>query len=225
MYIPTLMIEVTRKCNMCCSHCMKGDAQDMDIDTKHIDSLLDQVQDIGGLGFTGGEPTLNVEAIEYTLTELKRRNISIDHFFIYTNGMKVSLDFIMVCLKLYAYSEDREMCLVEISNDTFHAYEGEYDNTLLQGLTFAGKRFEHDDHDYNEYKQVQAIGRGEKYSNERNSGQMIPTTQEEAIEETVVLNANGMIMLSCDVSYKEVEEWAFCHVDNFKQELEKLPEC
>lgn len=224
MYISTLMIEVTRKCNMNCSHCMKGDSQDMDIDTKHIDSLLDQVQSINEIGFTGGEPTLNVKAIEYTLEAIKKRNIDLDHFFIFTNGMKVSIDFIIVCLKLYEYSDEKDMCLVEISNDTFHAYEGEYDNSLLQGLSFAGKRFESDDHNYNEYKQIQGIGRGLDYSNERNEGQRHPETQEDILQETVVLNANGNIMLSCDVSYKEADEWAFCHVNEFKSEVSKYPE-
>jgi len=30
--VSNLMIEVTRRCNMCCDHCLRGDAQDLDLD-------------------------------------------------------------------------------------------------------------------------------------------------------------------------------------------------
>lgn len=45
-------IEVTRRCNMCCDHCLRGMAQNLDIIV-----LPDHVF------FTGGEPFLNVKAI------------------------------------------------------------------------------------------------------------------------------------------------------------------
>lgn len=55
-----LTIELTRRCNMCCSHCLRGDAQDKSMHIAHIDALLDQTQVIGHLHFAGGEPTLEI---------------------------------------------------------------------------------------------------------------------------------------------------------------------
>ena len=55
-----LILEVTRRCNMACEHCMRGDAQDMDMDIGLIDKALSSVSDIGCMTFSGGEPTLNV---------------------------------------------------------------------------------------------------------------------------------------------------------------------
>ena len=57
-----LAIEVTRKCNMHCAHCMRGDAQNADISEGKLSKFLSQVNFIGSLTITGGEPTLNVNA-------------------------------------------------------------------------------------------------------------------------------------------------------------------
>lgn len=58
-----LTIELTRRCNMKCGHCLRGEAQEVDIDRKYIDSLLDQTELIGGMFFTGGEPTLALDTM------------------------------------------------------------------------------------------------------------------------------------------------------------------
>ena len=52
-YIENLCVEVTRKCNMKCAHCLRGDAQNMDINTCYIDTLLENVSGIGSITFTG----------------------------------------------------------------------------------------------------------------------------------------------------------------------------
>lgn len=64
-----LIIEVTRRCNMECGHCLRGDAQNADILLSAIDGVLDQTEAIGRLIITGGEPTLNLEAIQYIANE------------------------------------------------------------------------------------------------------------------------------------------------------------
>lgn len=35
-----VFIEVTRRCNMCCAHCLRGDAESIDIQEKYIDMAL-----------------------------------------------------------------------------------------------------------------------------------------------------------------------------------------
>ena len=72
-YVHDLVLEVTRRCNMCCAHCMRGDAQALDMNKDVIDRVIDMVDEIGYVVFTGGEPTLNLEIIRYFYDELKRR--------------------------------------------------------------------------------------------------------------------------------------------------------
>ena len=82
-----LTVETTRKCNMRCAHCLRGNAQEVDIDHKHIDNLLDQTEVIGHLDITGGEPTLNLDALEYILNGLCKRGIPLLEFGLHTNGL------------------------------------------------------------------------------------------------------------------------------------------
>jgi organic radical activating enzyme len=132
-----LTIEVTRKCNMRCAHCLRGDAQDVDIDYKHIDDLLDQVEVIGHLDVTGGEPTLNLDALEYILNGLCKRGIPLCEFGLYTNGLIYSERFVKLikwckqiidvscsnCLKNgNEYQPQRYLsrCNVGVSLDRYH---------------------------------------------------------------------------------------------------------
>ncbi|MCS2761363.1 radical SAM protein [Bacteroides ovatus] len=62
LYIKNLCIEITRRCNMRCTHCMRGDAESVDIPLKHISNLLRHVRHIHHFNITGGEPSLNVRS-------------------------------------------------------------------------------------------------------------------------------------------------------------------
>ena len=53
--IYNLVLEVTRRCNMCCAHCLRGEAQNMDMQKETIDKLLDQTDSISMVTFSGGE--------------------------------------------------------------------------------------------------------------------------------------------------------------------------
>ena len=43
MKLMHLIIETNRQCNLNCTHCMRGDAQDLTITPEIIDKLLDQI--------------------------------------------------------------------------------------------------------------------------------------------------------------------------------------
>lgn len=89
-----LTIETTRKCNMKCAHCLRGNSQNVDIDYRYIDNILDQTEVIGHLDITGGEPTLNLNALEYILNGLCKRGIPLLEFGLNTNGLIYSERFI-----------------------------------------------------------------------------------------------------------------------------------
>lgn len=60
-----VVIEITRKCNMVCGHCFRGDAQPVDIDLEHLDAFLDQCEVIGRLLLTGGEPSMCLNVLQH----------------------------------------------------------------------------------------------------------------------------------------------------------------
>lgn len=82
-----LTVEVTRRCNMACGHCLRGDAENVDLTGMDIDSILDQTEAIGRLILTGGEPTLNMGAIQHIANGIARRGIPLMRVQIITNGL------------------------------------------------------------------------------------------------------------------------------------------
>ena len=134
-----LTIELTRRCNMKCGHCLRGEAQEVDIDRKYIDSLLDQTELIGGMFFTGGEPTLALDTMEYIANELCKKGIPVLNLEMYVNGLIFSKRFINIikrykeiidisCSKCLSggdkYKPQAEVsrCIVGIILDHYHEY-------------------------------------------------------------------------------------------------------
>ena len=94
-------IEVTRQCNMTCAHCLRGTAQPINIPLRHIDALLDQAEAIGRLIITGGEPTLNLNALQYIANSITRHGTPVMRMQIITNGLQYDDRFLAI-VKRYA---------------------------------------------------------------------------------------------------------------------------
>jgi len=145
MNIDNLIIEVTRKCNFTCDHCLRGEAQNKDIDYKVIDALLDNnnIEYISSITFTGGEPSLNCNAINYFIDKCIKNNISIGSFYIATNGgaSSGSLEFLQVLIKLFCFCSDNEISNCEISQSDYHCYSQDQDAIQrLKCLSFVRER-------------------------------------------------------------------------------------
>ena len=84
-----LDIEVTRRCNLRCEHCMRGESQNININKDYIDVLLDnpEIKQIDKILFTGGEPTLNPEIIIYTINKIINNNLNVLSLAMVTNGI------------------------------------------------------------------------------------------------------------------------------------------
>ena len=72
--------EMTRRCNMKCKFCCRGDAQNLDITDEIIDKALDELKnfDIGILRLHGGEPLLAPDMIQYLVDGIIKRNIKLN---------------------------------------------------------------------------------------------------------------------------------------------------
>lgn len=204
MNIDNLIIEVTRKCNMTCAHCLRGTAQNKEIKKETISKFLlnNKIEYISTITFTGGEPSLNTQAIKDFILICKENNIEVGNFYIATNGKQENEEFLRACLDLYLFCSDNEMSQVQVSRSDFHNEQDENWIKKLSCLKFANER------ENINYEMVISEGKG-KELNELNgtidtARKIKPeplTLEEDHIEGEIYLNVNGDICTSCDLSY------------------------
>lgn len=97
MRVEQLILEVTRVCNMSCKHCLRGCSQNVYMTKKMVDKIFADIDSINSILFTGGEPFLNLDIIEYVLEVVKNKNIYVGEFFIITNGKHYEPKQIEIC--------------------------------------------------------------------------------------------------------------------------------
>jgi hypothetical protein len=203
--LPKISIEVTRRCNLKCIHCCRGDAENVNMNLKHIDSLLSQVSDIGHLTFTGGEPSLNVPAIQYFADECKRLGIELGYVTIITNGITIKQEFIDVCMDLHHMARKMNVC---VSNDKYHTQQRMYDDSLLKSLPFFNVRCS----DCLE-PEIMAEGRGANLKKASYNAKT-PWFSPSNTKIHLTLNVHGKIINGIDWSYDNQRHHKLCGVEN-----------
>lgn len=130
LIVNDLCIEVTRRCNMKCSHCMRGDAQNINLNIDVINKLFNnkefEIKKINRLSITGGEPTLNAVAILKIIREILNKKIKINSFVMVINGSIYNIDLVKGLNLLYKYyldNEDKNQFELICSRDQFHIYQ------------------------------------------------------------------------------------------------------
>jgi hypothetical protein len=198
---------------------MRGDPQDLDLDLSLASRLLDQVNRVGTLTITGGEPSLVPHIISGIFDLAAERNIEIGQFYIATNAKKVTREFIDVLFQAYLYCdsiEDDETICLEISSDIQHQESADGMDTpipeenikKLLAFQFAGKRNE--GRNYQTDMSTLWEGRAQQfYSRYRDasiSKVYYEITKGEKLEidvnDTIYLNCLGDIVPDGDLSYK-----------------------
>lgn len=204
MQVNTMIYEVTRRCNARCEHCLRGPTQKIDMSNEVINKSLEGIDYISNITFTGGEPSLAVDRIRYILEAVKLRKISVDSFYLVTNGKVKSLDLCIALMEWYAYCDSNEISSFCISKDQYHSREigsiKEAD-TLYKALTFYHE-------DERKHDITSLINEGRARTNkigeldastsvhcERNDDGII-----ESIEK-VYINALGDVCTGCDLSF------------------------
>lgn len=126
----TVIIEVTRRCNMSCPHCLRGDAQNVDMDLYILDKFLSNFKNgyIREILFTGGEPSLNPEAIQFTLETVRKYNITVQSFLMITNGKHISDELVSIVNSTGNFN-------VAVSQDIYHDALTEDDYRQLRKIS------------------------------------------------------------------------------------------
>lgn len=101
---------MTRRCNLKCKFCAKGEPQDLVISKSIIDKTLDEMQGvfINSLRVSGGEPLLVPELIEYLFDKIIEKHILINDIVIFTNGLNTDLQLCNSICKIIRYQKQIE---------------------------------------------------------------------------------------------------------------------
>lgn len=216
LYAKNLSIEITRRCNMSCAHCMRGDSQNIDIEHRYIKNLLKHFQHIHRLTITGGEPSLNTKAMKYILKQFKLYNIHIYSIYIATNGSlsSISKEFIDICSELYEYQEEKDdnYPMLEMSDDKYH--NSQYHHKVIATLKqypFFGLR--------NQAEHIFLFKEGRSETGYPNPIHDIYLTTTDYVYGNIYLNAEGNILSNGDLSYQRQQDNVICSSDNFLKHI------
>lgn len=107
-------IEITRKCNLSCAHCMRGDAQNVSLDITMLDQFFDEVKVSNMLCISGGEPFLCYDEIKQLVYLIKQKGFRTKKVLIVTNAT-------IYDERIYKLLEENfENFEIDISFDSYH---------------------------------------------------------------------------------------------------------
>ena len=117
--IADLAIEVTRKCNMKCEHCLRGPSQRKTIDDQYIYKMLQLIDNVGTLTITGGEPTLSMDSLQQIRHCIIYGNRDVSSFYMVTNGKAINLEAMAEWIyDMHNCCSDNEMSSIGFSFDS-----------------------------------------------------------------------------------------------------------
>ena len=123
--VQNLGLELTKRCNLNCAHCLKGESQKVDMDKDTIDAIFKQINEVNQLFFTGGEPTLAYQSLKEVIEAIKKYDVKVYKWAMDTNGTIYSPKFYMLLAELEEIcmqtNRDRMIHgIVYISTDKYH---------------------------------------------------------------------------------------------------------
>ena len=210
-----LVVEVTRRCKLKCEHCLRGPAQNKDMDAYFFRNSIErftnsELFNISCLTLTGGEPLLNIPALKECLSLWKNFSMiyiatsgQIDdlHSFDYDNDTDYynqTFD-LLSNLKKAMYGE----LYIDLSTDVYHK-KNVYDFqelAAIYGFELGNK---------NNTKYNEAIAMGRAHTNQLGTKDateyLFPIDYEED-PQTLIININGDVFPGCDYSYKAYERF------------------
>lgn len=197
MDIQDLVLEITRRCNMRCAHCLRGEAENKDMGFAVIDRILEMADSVQGVTFTGGEPSLYIPAIRYFFEKAKALGKMPCWFYVVTNGKENQLELAAELLKVYPEMEEQEFCGITLSVDPFHEKQ---QDSLVRGLAFY--RPDKEDAEMIPFSE----GRAFSLLKSRFKTKHPEITADGQTIEILYVSVDGDLVGDCDLSYKHIEQ-------------------
>lgn len=233
--INELCIEVTRRCNMSCAHCLRGDAQNADMPKAIINKFVEGLEErayINNIVFTGGEPALNVPIMRYVREKFAEKGMEVGSFYVVTNGKADPMPLMQEALLWYGFvqEQDKDINGLALSSDPFHEEIPYAHLALLRGLSF----FHEDDKKMWPEQALLEEGRAKQLAG---AYQMYPVSEEHVegrIDDEVLnpdslnvdegllyLNVRGALVAGCNWSYNSQRDHTLAKVtsENWVSEL------
>lgn len=124
--VRTLILELTRECNLSCKHCFRGESEKNYMNPDLLNKIFKNTARINTLLLTGGEPLLAINQLRRLRDIIMTDRTNISDIIIVTNGTVLN-DEIIKILKDISTRADLE---IRISNDAFHNLELEKKNLI-----------------------------------------------------------------------------------------------
>lgn len=230
----SLYLEVTRRCNMDCDHCMRGDAQNKDLDIRALRPFFQTIKSIRTIGFTGGEPSICPEKLLETLEIVKEYHIPVFAIDVTTNGKTLPDTFLMALIQWYAYCLDcggePECSGIALSKDEFHDDIPKINEYKLRSLSFFQT------HKIVHYLEQNRSIIDKGHASERlsiyelrpyTSEDLYVTVSDDTIDlydNNLLITVNKNILPDCDYAYDEEDELAIGRADQPEAFLDYLLE-
>lgn len=131
--VDVLGIEVTRKCNLKCKHCCRGEAQNLDIELRYIDKIFDYVGYVKAMVVTGGEPAMNITAVKHINDVIRDKGVYVESISMVTNGTYRFKELCRVTSLLNEVSHGFKT--IAVSTDKYHTNEHRVNITSLKRIS------------------------------------------------------------------------------------------
>lgn len=217
LHINELVFEVTRKCNMHCAHCLRGEAENLDMPHRVIEKAISQVASIDTVVFGGGEVSLVPEKLEELLEAFRASGTPVNGFYAVTNGKTVSDDFLVSMLHWYSFCGYEDECSgLALSCDEFHEHIPEKNKMLLRGFSFLREEDKKNDwkHDYllNEGRAKNLTGYKKRELSANDFNELEVDDNGNCWLEMAYITCNGDVLSTCDASYDDQERFKLGNV-------------
>ena len=222
MYVDNLVLETTRRCNMQCEHCLRGESQRLSMNREILYDFFSQVEYIGTITFSGGEPSLpsGIKVMEDVLQICGMKGVEVSNFYIATNGKYFRKNFCETVMKWYYFCDDNEISSVDVSNDQYHEENSSVFYQMEEWFLY-NHGYEDIVHQRMErgrdMPSVIAQGRASNWGDKKQSPTTFMVTGESITEGAIYLNCKGNIIRGCDFSYKsqDTPENILCKAKDF----------
>lgn len=119
--VRTLILELTRECNLSCKHCFRGESEKAYMNPDLLNKIFKNTARINTLLLTGGEPLLAINQLRRLRDIIMTDRTNISDIIIVTNGTILNNEII----KILKNMSTRANLEIRISDDAFHNLEVE----------------------------------------------------------------------------------------------------